>query len=97
MVDRLAEDHDNAKHLAEGIAHIAGLSIELNRIQTNIVYFETADERFTAEALVGQLADRGIKILQVAPNRLRAVTHYGISTEDIDLALAAMSDIMARP
>jgi threonine aldolase len=97
MVDRLAEDHDNAKHLAEGIAHIAGLSIELNRIQTNIVYFETADERFTAEALVGQLAERGIKILQVAPNRLRAVTHYGISTEDIDLALAAMSDIMARP
>jgi threonine aldolase len=96
MVDRLAEDHENAKRLAEGIARTEGLSIELNRIQTNIVYFDIADNRFTAEALVGQLADRGIKILKVAPNRLRAVTHYGISAEDIDLALAAMSEIMAR-
>jgi len=97
MVERLAEDHDNAKRLAEGIAHSEGLSIDLNRIQTNIVYFDMADNRFTVEALVGKLAAKGIKILQVAPNRLRAVTHYGISAEDIETALAAMSEIMAGP
>ena len=96
MVDRLAQDHENAKHLAEGIARITGLSIELNRIQTNIVYFDMADEQITAGELVKQLADRGIKILQLAPTRLRVVTHYGISTEDIDLALAAINEVMAQ-
>ena len=96
MVDRLAEDHENAKCLAEGIARIPGLSIELNRIQTNIVYFDMADDQFTAETLVKQLAGRGVKVLQVGPGRLRAVTHYGISAEDIDLALAAMSEVMAK-
>ena len=96
MVDRLAEDHENAKRLAEGIARIPGLSIELNRIQTNIVYFDMADDRFDAGALVKQLAGRAVKILQVGPGRLRAVTHYGISAEDIDLSLAAMSEVMAK-
>lgn len=94
MVNRLAEDHENAKNLAEGIARIQGLSIELNRVQTNIVYFDIADNRLTAGALVGQLASKGIKILQVAPNRLRAVTHYGISAEDIKITLAAMSEVL---
>ena len=97
MVDRLAEDHENAKRLAEGISRIPGLSFELKKIQTNIVYFDMADEQFDAGTLVTQLADRGIKILQVGPSRLRAVTHYGISSEDIDLALAAMSEVMAKP
>jgi len=96
MVDRLADDHENAKRLADGISSIQGLSIELNRIQTNIVYFDMADEQFDAGKLVKQLADRGIKILQVAPNRLRAVTHYGISSEDIEVTLTTMSEVMAR-
>jgi threonine aldolase len=96
MVDRLAEDHENARRLAEGIARTPGLSIELNRIQTNIVYFNMTDDRFTAETLARQLADRGIKILQVGPKRLRAVTHYGINAEDIDLALTALSEVMAE-
>ena len=96
MVDRLAEDHENARRLAEGIARIPGLSIELNRIQTNIVYFNIADDRFTAGKLMTQLADRGIKILLTGPSRLRAVTHYGISTEDINSALAALNEVMTH-
>ena len=95
MVDRLAEDHENARRLAEGIARIPGLSIELNRIQTNIVYFDITDDRLSAERLVKQLSGRAVKVLQLGPGRLRAVTHYGISTEDIDLALAMMSEVMA--
>ncbi len=96
MVDRLAEDHENARRLAEGIVRIPGLSLDLGKIHTNIVYFDMEDEQFDAGTLVRQLADRGIKILQVGPGRIRAVTHYGISTEDIDLALAAMSEAMAK-
>jgi threonine aldolase len=96
MVDRLARDHENAGRLAEGIAKIPGLSIELNRVQTNIVYFSVADDRLNAETLVRRLAENRIKILQAGPGRLRAVTHYGINAEDINLALAALDKIMAR-
>lgn len=96
MVDRLAQDHENARRLAEGIARTPGLSIELNKVQTNIVYFNLADNRLTAETLVRQLADRGIKILKVGPERLRAVTHYGINAEDISLALAALNEVMTE-
>jgi threonine aldolase len=51
MVDRLAEDHENARRLAEGIARIEGLSIDLGRIQTDIVYFDLADERLDGDSL----------------------------------------------
>ena len=96
MVDRLAQDHENARRLAEGIARTHGLSIELNKVQTNIVYFNMADDRLSAETLTRQLTDRGIKILQVGPRRLRAVTHYGINAEDINLVLAALNEVMAE-
>jgi threonine aldolase len=94
MVDRLAEDHENARRLAEGIARIEGLSIDLGRIQTDIVYFDLADERLDAGTLVTRLARRGTKILQVGPARFRAVTHYGVGAEDIELALTALAETM---
>ena len=94
MVARLAEDHANARRLAEGIAHIRGLSAEPERTQTNIVYFELAGERVTAKQLVTQLATRGIKLLSLGPTLLRAVTHYGISADDIDVTLAALREVM---
>lgn len=96
MVDQLARDHENARRLAEGIARTEGLSIELSKVQTNIVYFNIADDRLTAETLVRRLAENRIKILQVGPGRLRAVTHYGINADDIDLTLDAVSKIMTR-
>ncbi|MEA3226666.1 MAG: GntG family PLP-dependent aldolase, partial [Planctomycetota bacterium] len=91
MIERLTEDHDNARRLAEGIAEIPGLSIEPERVQTNIVYFNVMAEKANAERVVTQLNDKGVRILQTGPTRLRAVTHYGISAEDIDMALAALS------
>jgi threonine aldolase len=94
MVARLAEDHANARRLAEGIAKIRGLSADPQRTQTNIVYFELASERVTAKKLVTQLGARGIKLLSLGPNLLRAVTHYGISEEDIDSTLAALRKVM---
>ena len=94
MVDRLAEDHENARRLAEGIAAIRGLSIDPARVQTDIVYFELASNRLTADELVTELGKKGIKILCVGPSRLRAVTHYGISAEDIDLTVKALGEVM---
>jgi len=96
MVDRIAEDHKNARRLAEGIARIRGLSIDPARVQTNIIYFEVATDQLTAGKVVTELGKRGIKLLCVGPSRLRMVTHYGISSEDIDLALAALAEVMGQ-
>jgi threonine aldolase len=94
MTERLTEDHSNARLLAEGIAEIPGLSLDLVRVQTNIIYFNLASKRLSAGILVKRLADKGIKILNLGPSLLRAVTHYGISSEDIDLTLTALSKVM---
>ncbi|MHC4460759.1 MAG: low-specificity L-threonine aldolase [Planctomycetota bacterium] len=94
MVDRLAEDHINARRLAEGIARIQGLSIDPAGTQTNIVYFELVSEQLTAEELVTGLGKKGIRLLCIGPSRLRMVTHHGIGSEDIDAALAALGEVM---
>ncbi len=96
MVDRIADDHANAQHLAQGIARIQGLSIEPERVQTNIVYFDMVSRQIKAEELVSQLGNKGIKILLLGPSRFRAVTHYGISSEDIDFTLTALGEIMNK-
>jgi len=94
MVDRLAEDHENARRLAEGISRISGLSIELAKVQTNIIYFELDEGRMTPKELVTELNKKEIKLLAVGNRRLRAVTHYGISAEDIDLTVKILSEVM---
>ena len=96
MVDRIADDHANAQRLAQGIAQIPGLSIEPERVQTNIVYFDMASRQIKAEELVSQLDNKEIKILLLGPSRFRAVTHYGISAEDIDFTLTTLSEIMEK-
>ena len=94
MIDRIHEDHDNAIRLARGIARIDGLSIDLARVQTNILYFDVTRNGLTGEELAKQLGARGVRALSVAPARLRAVTHYGIAADDIDHALSILTDVM---
>jgi len=96
MVDRIAEDHANARRLAEGITRIQGLAANREGTQTNIIYFELVSEQLTAETLVKELGEKGIKLLQTGPSQIRAVTHYGTTAEDIDLTLAALDKIMQK-
>ncbi len=96
MVERLEEDHKNAKRFAEGIANIEALSIDVGSVRTDIVYFEVVSERIMAENLTGELAKKGVKILHIGPKRLRAVTHYGITAEDIEIALKAIQEVVAK-
>ncbi len=94
MVDRIHEDHDNAARLAQGIARIDGLSIDLARVQTNILYFDVAAKGMSADDLVKKLGARGIRVLSTGPSRLRAVTHYGIAPDDIDQMLSILAAVM---
>ena len=92
MVDRLAEDHENARRLAEGIAHIRGLSVDPARVQTNIIYFELTNSQTTAQTLLKRLNEKGVKLLQTGPGQFRAVTHYGIAAEDVDFTLMVLGE-----
>jgi len=87
MVDRLAEDHANARRLAEGLAELPGVEIDPARVQTNIVIFELRREDLTPAELVDRLREEGVWLLPIGGRQLRAVTHHPITAEDIDAAL----------
>jgi threonine aldolase len=96
MMDRLAEDHMSARRLAEGIAQIRGLSIDLQRIRTNIIYFDLVGDRMTADEFMTRLGKKGIRLLRTGPSRFRMVTHHGIRSEDIDAALVALGEVIGE-
>jgi threonine aldolase len=96
MVDRLAEDHANAYRLAEGIAQTPGLYLDLDTVQSDIVIFEVTAEQITAAELVAVLLERGVQVSAISASRIRAVTHYGIESQDIDTTLQAITDVMEQ-
>ncbi len=96
MIQRLAEDHENAKRLADGFVKL-GLKVDLKAVQTNMVYVEVTDElKMTGNQFVSRLADEGILVNPDRP-RIRFVTHYGITEADIQMTLrAAERALMSR-
>lgn len=96
MVDRLAEDHAHARLLAEGLAALPGLRVDLARVQTNIVRFELVDPRLPPDDFLAALRRRGVLIGQLEGSVLRAVTHYGISAQAVHHAVAAVREILER-
>ena len=94
MVDRLAEDHANAKKLAAGLSEIPDLSIDPNQILTNIVYFRVEREKLSSHEFTQQVDAAGVRMLPMGPGIIRAVTHYHITSQDIDQALSVISKVM---
>jgi threonine aldolase len=95
MIERLEEDHKNAKLLAEGISKIPGLYIDLEKVKTNIIYFDLVSKRISPEELVKRMDLEGIKFLQTGPNRFRMVTHYGITEEDVKITIETLKKIIS--
>jgi len=93
MVDRLAEDHANAQTLAEGLAELPGVTCDLARVQTNLVYFDL--ERLAAPAFTEECAKRGLLGDWSGPRRMRFVTHYGIDAEDVQSALKVCEEVLS--
>jgi threonine aldolase len=89
-VERLAEDHANARVLAEGIAALDGASIDPSKVETNIVIFEVDDPA----AVRAALAERGVEVSPMGPGRLRAVTHLDVDRAGVDFALEALADVL---
>jgi len=91
-VERLAEDHAHARRLAEGLAELPGIDIDVARVETNIVVFGVPD----AFGLCGELYEEGVQLAPLGPQRLRAVTHLDVNGDDIDRALTVFRRLL-RP
>ena len=95
-VDRLAEDHANARLLADALAEVAGIAIDPGTVRTNIVMFRVVDPRFTVKSFVDESRARGLSIAELGRGRLRAVTHSGVRSEDVTKAVEIISAILAE-
>jgi len=93
-VERLAEDHANARVLAEGLAEIPGIELDPTTVETNIVWFEVRG-RMSAADLATALRDQGILIGSYGQTRMRAVTHLDVTRAEIDTTLRALRRILA--
>jgi threonine aldolase len=89
-IDRLAEDHGNARRLAEGIADLAGIAVDLDSVQTNMIYLDT---EAPAEDWLSRLNERKVRALATGISRIRLVTHLDVDSEDIDRAIEAFSEV----
>jgi threonine aldolase len=88
-VDRLADDHENARTLAAGLSELPGFRVQAP--ETNIVIADVPD----APALVGALWERGVEVTPMGPTRIRCVTHLDVDAAGIDRALAAFREVAA--
>jgi len=91
-VERLVEDHDNARLLAERIARVDGIEINPADVETNLVFFDVAGELGNAGQLSAALKERGVLINACGPQRLRACTHLDVDRDDVEQAAAAICD-----
>ncbi len=83
-IERLAEDHRNAKLLAQTIGEIRGLSVRIDHVETNIVFFDVDPQWGYASQLSAALESRGVRIHDTEAHRLRACTHLDVSRDDIN-------------
>ena len=94
MIDRLADDHANARRLAHGLSAIPGVLIDPATIHTNIVIFEVADG--SPVDFMRRLGERGVLASHTHGAKLRMVTHYGIEQQDVDDALSVVEAVAGQ-
>jgi threonine aldolase len=89
MVDRLAEDHQNARALAQGLALVAGLNVRPVSNRTNMVVFDVDGDADASRRFAAAMKQHDVLISPREATSFRAVTHHGICRADIDRAVAA--------
>ncbi len=95
MLPRLDEDHLTARRLAERIAEAPGVDLDPAMVETNIVYFSvTSEAALDAATLVERLRQRGVLAHALGASRVRMVTHYEISMDDVERAGAAVRELL---
>jgi len=87
MVERLAEDHDNARRLAKGLAGVEGLAVDPESVKTNIVYIDIIRNNVSSSDLADRLSREGVLLLPTGPRQMRAVSNYHITADDVKYAV----------
>jgi len=94
-VERLADDHAHAKRLAGAIADVAGIRLDPDHVQTNIVIFDLDDRLAPADRFVEKLGAAGVRMLAIAPARVRAVASLEVDQAGIDRAIDVVRKVAA--
>ncbi len=96
MIDRLAEDHDNARYLANGLEGVDGFSIKLKTVQTNIICFKFELPKLSCKEFVDNVAGKGVYVVHLYKDFGRMVTHKDLNKSDVDYALEAFRDSISE-
>jgi hypothetical protein len=92
---RLLEDHANARRLAEGVAGLPGFGVDPERVQTNIVIFEVKGTGLAPGDICARVrASHGV-LCTAFGERVRMVTHYDVSRDDVEVALRALKEVVS--
>ena len=91
-IDRLADDHANAKSLARGMAQIPGIVVEMP--ETNLVFFDTQGTGMTADAFAGRLRKEGVLVSTSGKYRARACLHLDVTAAHVNEALSIMKQVV---
>ena len=89
-IDRLADDHANAKLLAEAVATVLGFKLTPPRVETNLIWFDVDPAFGTARDVVARLKGQGVLVSALGPHTIRACTHLDVSRADCERAAAAI-------
>jgi threonine aldolase len=89
-VARLADDHANARRLAGGLADLPGIVIDLQGVETNLVYFDVSGTHLDAGTFVREMQARGVRMTEMGTTSVRAVTHLDVATPSIDHAVGLL-------
>ena len=95
-IERLKEDHDKAKWLANELSNLPGITLDLNSVQTNILIFNMSGRSESADELIAQLKAQGVLISEMGNSTLRAVTHLDVSMEQIKRASATIKSLLCN-
>jgi threonine aldolase len=96
MTGRLEEDHVNARLLAHGLSQIAGIRLDPERVQTNIVVFDIQDAGVSVDDLAAKLKERGVLANAINRREMRMVTHKDVSRKQCETALEIIAEVFVR-
>ncbi len=92
-VERLAEDHANARRLADALAGMPGVILDPQEVETNIVIFEVDPKKTSPAEVVAAMAERGVLMFAFGATKVRCVTHLDVSPAEIEAAIGAFSEV----
>ncbi|MDQ7013620.1 MAG: GntG family PLP-dependent aldolase [Planctomycetota bacterium] len=95
-VERLADDHANARLLAERLAEVPGFAVNPDQVETNLVYFAVVPALGTAAEVCGRLEAEGVLVLPEGEQTIRAVTHLDVTGEAIKRAAESVVRLLGR-